>query len=319
MNAIRRYLPLPLLLVTALVGLPAAAQSRSKAKPRTPAAAKTVTPAPAKATPANATLKTVQDRRSEGHFPRFTLGIELPDIPAFEAKASRVVVMKAVDDLGTNLVREDAGEARLEPTQRGQFGKPKEGPAPPTIVFAEMKNPPRKATTLKEVSGEIELYVPGRDPNGEADFPKILSMAGKPLVHPALKANGVEISVLSQPQIEAERKKAGDAERAKAKKEGITDDETIKSMVEYAVDSFPKGGEGQIVLRVKDPKKAIQDFKMADGEGNPQFNGKSDEAGFTILEFWGDKPKPDWSMKVLMQSDTSLVRHTFVFRDVPLP
>ena len=311
--------PLPLLLVMALVAAPAAAQSKAKPKTKPATAAKTATPAPAKATPANATLKTVQDRRSEGHFPRFTLGIELPDIPAFEAKASRVVVMKAVDDLGTNLVREDAGEARLEPTQRGQFGKPKEGPAPPTIVFAEMKNPPRKATTLKEVSGEIELYVPGRDPNGEADFPKILSMAGKPLVHPALKANGVEISVLSQPQIEAERKKAGDAERAKAKKEGITDDETIKSMVEYAVDSFPKGGEGQIVLRVKDPKKAIQDFKMADGEGNPQFNGKSDEAGFTILEFWGDKPKPDWSMKVLMQSDTSLVRHTFVFRDVPLP
>ena len=315
MNATRN--PLPLLLVMTLVAAPAVAQS--KAKPKPAAAAKTSAPAPAKATPANATLKTVQDRRSEGHFPRCTLGIELPDIPAHEARASRVVVMKAVDDLGTNLVREDAADARLEPTQRGSFGKPKEGPAPPTIVFAELKNPPRKATILKEVSGEIELYIPGRDPNGEAGFPKIRSMAGKPLAHAALKANGVEISMLSQAQIEAERKKAGDAERAKAKKEGITDEDTIKSMVEYAVDSFPKGGEGQIVLRVKDPKKAIQDFKMADGEGNPQFNGKSDESGFTILEFWGDKPKPDWTMKVLMQSDTSLVRQTFVFRDVPLP
>jgi hypothetical protein len=316
-NAARNLLPL--LLVMPLVGAPAAAQSKAKAKTKPAAAAKAAAPAPAKATPANALLKTVQDRRSDGHFPRCTLGIELPDFPAHEARASRVVVMRAVDDLGTNLVREDAADARLEPTQRGSFGKPKEGPAPPTIVFAELKNPPRKAKSLKEVSGEIELYVPGRDPNGEAGFPKILSMVGKPLTHAALKANGVEISVLSQAQIEAERKKAGDAERAKAKKEGITDEDTIKSMVEYAVDSFPKGGEGQIVLRVKDPKKAIQDLKMADGEGNPQFNGKSEEAGFTILEFWGDKPKPDWAMKVLMQSDTSLVRHTFVFRDVPLP
>lgn len=315
MNATRN--PLPLLLVMALVAAPAVAQS--KAKPKPAAAAKAAAPAPAKATPANATLKTVQDRRSEGHFPRCTLGIELPDIPAHEARASRVVVMKAVDDLGTNLVREDAAGALLEPTQRGSLGKPKEGPAPPTIVFAELKNPPRKATTLKEVSGEIELYIPGRDPNGEAGFPKILSLAGKPLAHAALKANGVEISVLSQAQIEAERKKAGDAERAKARKEGVTDEDTIKSMVEHAVDSFPKGGEGQVVLRVKDPKKAIQDFKMADGEGNPQFNGKSDQAGLTILEFWGDKPKPDWAMKVLMQSDRSLVRHTFVFKDVPLP
>ena len=49
-------------------------------------------------------------------------------------------------------------------------------------------------------------------------------MAGKPLAHPALKANGVEIAVLSQDQIAAERKKAEDAERGEAKKEGITDD-----------------------------------------------------------------------------------------------
>jgi hypothetical protein len=316
-NATRNSLPL--LFLIALVAAPAAAQSKAKSKSKPAAPAKTATPAPAKATPANATLKTVQDRRSDGHFARCTLGIELPDIPAVEAKASRVVVMKAIDDLGTNLLLDDAANARLEPTQRGQFGKPKEGPAPPTIIFAEMKNPPRKARVLKEVSGEIELYIPSRDPNGEAGFPKILSMAGKPLAHAALKANGIEIAVLSEDQIAAERKKAGDAERAKAKKEGITDEETIRSMVEYAVDSFPKGGEGQIVLRVKDPKKAIQDFKMADGEGNPQFNGKSDAAGLTILEFWGDKPKPDWTMKVLIQSDTSLVRHTFVFKDIPLP
>ncbi len=314
MNAVRTSLHL--LLSAALLAVPAAAQTKGKAK----AAPQAKAPAAQKATPANARMTTLQDRRSAGHFPRCTLGIELLDLPAHEVKAARVVVTKAVDDLGTNLVREDAAEARLEPTQRGQFGKPDAGkPAPPTIVFAEMKNPPRKAKSLKEVSGEIELYVPSRDPNGEAAFPKILSMAGKALVHPALKANGVEIAVLSQAQIGEERKKVEAAERAKAKKEGITDEDTIKSMVEYAVDSAPKGGEGQIVLRVKDPKKAIQDLKLADGEGNPQFNGKSETAGLTVLEFWGDKPKPDWTMKVLMQSDKSLVRHTFVFRDIPLP
>jgi len=305
---------LPLLLAAVLVAVPAASQTKVKAKP---ASGKPAAAAPAKATPANVKLAQLQDRRSNGHFARCTLGIELPDVPAFDAKAARVVVMKAVDDLGTNLVPEDAAEKTLEPTQRGHFAKVDDKTV--AIVFAEMKNPSRKAKALKEVSGEIELYMPGRDPNGEAAIPKILSMAGKPLAHAALKANGVEISVLSQDQIAAERKKVGDAERAKAKKEGITDEETVRSMVEYAVDSFPKGGEGQIVLRVKDPKKAIQDFKMADGEGNPQFNGKSDQAGLTILEFYGDKPKPDWTMKILMQSDTSLVRHTFVFKDVPLP
>jgi hypothetical protein len=312
MNASRATLLL--LLGVALTASPAASQSKGKAKP---GRAKAAAPAPAKATPANTKIAQLQDRRSSGHFARCTLGIELPDIPAVEAKAARVVVMKAVDDLGTNLVPEDAAEKVLEPTQRGMFAKP--GDKTIAIVFAEMKNPPRKAKALKEVSGEMELYMPGRDPNGEALFPKVLSLAGKPLVHPALKANGVEIAYLSDAQVAAEKKKAEDQERAKVMKEGTTDEESIRSLVESALYSFPKGGEGQMVLRVKDPKKAIQDLKMVNGEGDPAFAGKSEEAGFTVLEFWGDKPKPDWGMKVQMRSDKSLVKHTFVFRDVPLP
>lgn len=310
MNAARKSLPL--LLAAALAAVPAAAQSKPKPGPARPAA-------PAAATPANTKLTSVQDRRSSGSFPRCTLGIELPDIPADDAKASRVVVRKAVDDLGTNLVPDGAADARLEPTQRGQFGKPKEGPAPPTIVFAEMKNPPRRAKLLKEVSGEIELYIPSRDPNGEAAFPKILSMGGKPLSHAALKATGVEVEVLSQAQVTAERKKAESAERAKLKKDGVTEEAQVKDMVESALYSFPKGGEGQIVLRVKDPKKAIQEIKLVDGKGEPQFNGRSEQAAFTVLEFWGEKPKPDWTMKILLRSERSLVRQTFVFRDLPLP
>jgi hypothetical protein len=307
----------PLLLAVALVSAPVAAQSKGKAKPAAPG--KTSTPAPAKAAPANTRLAQLQDRRSTGHFARCTLGVELPDIPAVDAKAARVIVKTAVDDLGTNLVPEDAAEARLEPTQRGQLTRPGNKPSPPTIVFVEMKNPPRKAKALREVSGEFELYMPGRDPNGEAVLPKLLAMVGKPLVHPALKANGVEIAFLSKAQLSAERKKAEDAERAKLRKDGHTDEESIKGMVESALYSFPKGEEKEIVLRVKDPKKAIQDIKMVDGGGNPVFAGKSEDAGFTTLTFWNDPPKPDWSMKVLMKSDKSLVRYTFAFKDVPLP
>ncbi len=90
-------------------------------------------------------------------------------------------------------------------------------------------------------------------------------------------------------------------------------------MVEYAVDSFPKGGEGQIVLRVKDPKKAIQEIRALDDEGNPVFAGVSEEGGLRVLKFWNETPKPDWSLKIGMRSDRSLVRHTFAFRDLPLP
>lgn len=314
MSADRSFLPL--LLAAALVAAPSAAQSKKKGKP---AAGKPAAAAP-KLTPANAKMVTLQDRRSDGHFPRCTVGIELPDYPAHEVTAARVVVKKAVDDLGTNLVKDDAAEAALEPTQRGQFGKPADGkPSPPTIVFAEMKNPPRAARVLKEVSGEIDLFVPTRDPNGVAKLEKFLSLVGKPVASPALKANGVEISFLSAAQLAAERKKAEEAEAAKLKKEGYDDPESIKSMVESALYSFPKGEEGEVVMKVKDPKKSIQEIKAFDDKGSRVFTSDSEESGFRVLKFWNDKPKPDWSLSVQMRSDASLVRHTFAFRDVPFP
>ena len=309
MNA--SHVPLALLLGALLTAPPAVAQSKSKRKPAAtkPAAA-----------PANARMTSLQDRRSEGHFPRCTLGIELPDYPAHEVTAARVVVRKAVDDLGTDLVKEDAAAVPLEPTQRGQLGKPDAGkPAPPTIVFAEMKNPPRAAKALKEVSGEIELFVPSRDPNGEARIERFPSLAGKPAAHPALRANGVEISFVSKAQLDAERKKAEEAEAAKAKKEGYEDADTIRSMVDSALYSFPKGEEREVILKVKDPKKAIQEIKAFDGEGSRVFGTDSEESGFRVLTFWNEPPKADWTLSVQMRSDASLVRHTFAFRDVPLP
>ena len=312
MNA--THVSLALVLGALLAASPAAAQSKKKK----PAAAK---PAAApKVTPANARMTALQDRRSEGHFPRCTLGMELPDYPAHEVTAARVVVKKAVDDLGTNLVKEDAAAVPLEPTQRGQFGKPDDGKAaPPTIVFAEMKNPPRAAKALKEVSGEIELFVPSRDPNGEARIERFLSLAGKPAAHPALRANGVEISFVSKAQLDAERKKAEEAETAKLKKEGYDDADSIRSMVESALYSFPKGEEREVVLKVKDPKKAIQEIKTFNASGERVFGTDSEESGFRVLTFWNEPPQADWTLSVQMRSDSSLVRHTFAFRDVPLP
>ena len=314
MNAFR---PTAVLLLAAALGVPPAF-AQSKAKAKRPKAA-SPTPAPPKPVPANATIASLQDRRSSGSFARFTLALELPDFPAHEVTAARVVVTKAVDDLGTSLLPDAAAGSRLEPTQRGQLGRPEGRPAPPALVFAEMKNPPRKAKVLKEVAGEIELFVPSRDPNGEATLPEFLALAGQPVANPALKANGVELAILSKAQLAGERKKAEDAARAKLKKEGHTDADSIREMVESELYSFPKGEEGEVVLRVKDPRKAIQDIKAFDGEGNPVFAGKSESAGLTSLAFWNEKPKPDWTLKVQMQSEKSLVRFTFAFRDLPIP
>lgn len=303
-----------LLLVAALVAPSLAAQPEAAPRPVSTASA-----GPSRTTPANAKLGSIVENRSASwHGGSCTLNIELPDIPAVDARASRVVVRKAVDDRGTNLVRDAALNGDLSPTDGAGGRRPAAGPVPPLEVSAQIKNAARKARVLKEVSGEIELYIPRLDPNGEAAFPRALSWEGKPLAHAALRANGVEIGILSREQLAAERKKVETAVREEATKDGYSAEST-EVRVRNALDDLPKGQEGQIVLRVTDPKKAIQEIELLDGKNEPQWYSRSEKAGFRIIEVPGGKLKADWTMKVLLLSEKNLVRQTFVFRDVPLP
>src|SRR6185503_14333513 len=93
-----------------------------------------------------------------------------------------------------------------------------------------LKNPARKAAAVKQVSGEIELYMPSKDPNSVAEFPKFTSLAGKTLTHKALKANNVEIAAVSSAQVAAEKKKLEEAKRKELKDSGY-DEETLTSVL----------------------------------------------------------------------------------------
>lgn len=302
-----------LLLAAALVAPAATAQLKAAPPPASTASSGT-TPA----TPKDVKLTSILESRSAGGGALCYLHFELPDIPAIDARASRVVVRKAVDDRGTDLVWAADPNEGLSPTDARSVKPGEVTPAPPLEVSARIKNAPRTARVLKEVSGEVEVYVPRLDPNGEATFPRALSWEGKPLAHAALRANGVEIRMLSREELTAERKKVEADARQEATKDGYSA-EMVEVKVRNSLDELPKWQEGQIILRVTDPKEAIQEIELLDGKNEAQWYGRSSKAGFRILEVAGGKLKPDWTMKVLFLSEKSLVRRAFVLRNVPLP
>jgi len=91
------------------------------------------------------------------------------DVPPFRSDAE-VVIPAFFSALG--LSRFHRPESTPIPTWAGfldrlreAFSLAKGGDKTFTIVFADMVNPPRHAKALKEVSGEIEIHLPGRDPN----------------------------------------------------------------------------------------------------------------------------------------------------------
>lgn len=264
--------------------------------------------------PAEVTIKQVNDRRTSGQFfAHLTISLELPKVHASDVAASRVLVASAVDSSGQSLIDAEAKEPDLEPNHRMSA----DDTALPATVEVTLKNPDRKATSVKEVRGDIELYMPAKDPNSVADIPKFLSFSGKPLAHKALKANGVEISLVSPAQLEAEKKRLGDAKRKEAKESGYEGDD-LENTVKYYLESLLNLEESDVLVRLKDPNKRIQDISYLAGTETKHVSMRDDE-GFVLLSSWGDKPQPDWGLRVSMKTPKNLVKQAFVLNNVPLP
>ncbi|HVR37481.1 MAG TPA: hypothetical protein VMU84_00175 [Thermoanaerobaculia bacterium] len=263
--------------------------------------------------PVDVTIKQVNDRRTAGHFSQLTITLELPKVKAADVTASRVLVSAAVDDTGRNLVDTEASAPQLESSQRMMSDKDS-----PASVSLTLKNPDRKAATVKEVRGEIELYMPAKDPNSIAEFPKFLSQSGKPLAHKALKANGVDIALVSAAQIAAEKKKLGDAKRKEYADSGFQGEE-LDSIVKSYLDSTLQFEEDEVVVRIKDPTQRIHEIVYVDAAGEVKRVSSYDKEGFTVLSTWGGKPQADWKLRVSLKTPKNVVRQPFAVANVPLP
>ncbi|HVT04706.1 MAG TPA: hypothetical protein VHL58_15190 [Thermoanaerobaculia bacterium] len=259
----------------------------------------------------------VNDRRSSGSFSQLSIFLELPTVLSTDLAASRVILKAAEDDKGKNLLDTSAGEPRLETNRQGSFGPDDKKVSPASVSF-ELKNPDRQATRVKEIRGEVELFMPAKDANSVALIPKFLSSSGKSLSHKALKANGVEIAIVSKAQLDAERKKVGDKRREEAKAQG-SEGEDLESAVTNAMENFFTPDAGDVVLKVKDPNHHIQDISFIDKGGEVKPGNAHDVEGWTIVSRYGEPPAADWGLRISMQTEKNILRYPFVLTDVPLP
>jgi hypothetical protein len=269
-----------------------------------------------KAKPVDVEVKQVNDRRTNGFFAQLAISLELPKVKWSDVAASRVLVASATDDSGRSLLDPDAREPQLE--ANASLGMSGDDEPRPATVSVTLKNPDRKATTVKEVRGEIELYMPSKDPNSVAEIAKFKTLAGKPLAHKALKANSVEISLLTNAQLETERKKLGEAKRKELAASGW-EGESLEQYVSGYLESLLRVEESDVILRVKDPGKRIQEISYVDANGEVKRASMRDDEGLTILSTWGEPPQADWKLRVSMKTPKNLVRHTFALDNVPLP
>ena len=265
--------------------------------------------------PGDVKVNQVNDRRGKS-FARLSVTLEMPGVRTWDVASSRVLLSTAVDDMGTDLRKSDE-EPQLEMNQRQDFGRD-EKTSPPMLVSVEMNNPPRSAKMIKELRGDIELYIPTKDPNGLATVQKFMSQAGKSISDRALKANGVDLAILSKPQFETIQKAAMDKYRAEQKANGVEGDDLEERVKNFAEYDYVNPDDSDVLLKVNDPNKRIESIVFVSPSGETMPSPMREKNGLVLVPTFG-RVQPDWSMRVNLKTSKNVVKFPFAVTNVPLP
>jgi hypothetical protein len=200
-----------------------------------------------------------------------------------DARGIRVTVEKAIDETGKNLLEEKKAEKDFK--EINLLGDNN------TKLSLDLKASERKASVIKEISGYLDIFLPAKDPKAVITVPNVMKGAGKPVINPALKAAGLEVTVWTREQYEVRKKAEEDRIRKeqeeKSKKGGA---QPMEELGELMVEGLSKifggmfGGfdelsENSVILTIKDPNGKLLDIAFEDAKGKALKTGRSSSSG----------------------------------------
>jgi hypothetical protein len=264
------------------------------------------------------TAGTIEDRRTTGKFfGGLEIELKLTGDDLADAKAARVLLKKAVDESGRDLLPEKRGDEDFQKSS---------GSSGPNLKV-NLKNPARGAGAIKEVSGDVELYAPSRDPAATVVVERLTSRMDKPVASPALKAQKIAVRLVSPNVYRADAKKREaemDAEMEKHKdevKKEAGDDKTAEALmglVKAFSGMMNDVGDNDVILQIEDEGGKLQDVEVVGKSGVIDTRGSMSSGGLKILQY-SEKLPPDAKLRFLLKTKKSLLKTPFTLTSVPLP
>ena len=208
----------------------------------------------------------------------------------------RALVKTAVDDTGCDLVDHEKEIKEFNGLNSGQNN----------WLQLKLKNPARKAGTIKELSGEVELYVPKNDPESILSVESFQKVCGKPIEAAVLTEAGIKIIAYTKEQ--------SDAIRAKK----VDDPEAFEDMSHLSM-----GAQNAITLRIHDPNLKLIGivFQNADGKkilSNGGGCGFKDNRQLKICTFNSQLPE-NARIVIYIATSKSVIKAPFSLLNVVLP
>ncbi|MDH5202784.1 MAG: hypothetical protein OEZ31_05810 [Nitrospirota bacterium] len=253
----------------------------------------------------------VRDTRTTGHFSGMEIKLKVMGDIISDAKGLKLKITKAIDDTDRDLLKDDRGKE--------DFTKPDEYNIGQAEVEVKLKNPSRKAITIKELIGEMSMFIPKNDPDATATINNFMTQTGKPLSDTALKEAQVEVTILTKSQYdeikEMKKKEAKEKEGDLAKEFG----EAMVQAFSSLFGSMMEVGENSVILNIKDPESKIVAIEFIDESGKKINNISSMKMGdVRVFEF--EKPMTQKArMAIFMVTPKSLIKTPLKLADIALP
>ena len=139
------------------------------------------------------------------------------------------MIASALDNAGRNLLISEKRNSGFESVRETGTG--------PEITLT-LKNPARKATIIKKLSGELQLFMPNRDPAATVLVPHLGKSVGKPIAHPALEAARISVIMLTKKEYDLMKKEEEQKAKNAAEKQGL--DKAILKAFEGLLGAFSR-------------------------------------------------------------------------------
>lgn len=265
-------------------------------------------------------------RRTDGFFNKLEVELKMSGEALNGAKGIRVLVTKAVDETGKNLLDQKESENDFEEIDSSD----KE-----TKISIAMKNPERRANAVQEISGTVEIFAPARDPRAAITLANFQRDIGKPIINPALKAAGIELTVWNKVIFDARKKAEEDRLKkeieAKAKKADKTGDladavdllgQGLMSIFGSLFSSFASMEENDIAFSIKDPQRKLVTIEFEDATGKKLERGGRTTIGGdpqTMIFGFKDKLPMTARIKLYVLTPRAVTTTPFKLTNVQLP
>jgi len=239
---------------------------------------------------------------------------------------------------GENLEGITSARPRLKMAKddKGNVLLPKNGPEPEFEEWAPNRSPqlrvrllnPARGASSVDLAGEVDVFVPARDPASTVRLEKLLARLDKPVSSSALKSAGVEVTPLSPAQFVERRKKAKPTKEqmaAEGRKRGMSEEEIkqgLELMEAFSSLGEEPPGETSVLFELKDPENRVLSAELVDADGKELDRQGRSSSGREISHVelkMREKPPEGAALKVTLRTNKGTLVVPFSLKQEVLP